>query len=53
MSAQPDFKSKQNKGMLWNTLNESGCFEGLQNTDYSAVKQHFEQSIYYRCPYLL
>lgn len=45
MSAQPDFKSKQNKGMLWNTLNESGCFEGLQNSDYNTVKQHFEKSI--------
>ena len=45
MSAQHAFNSKHNKGMLWNTLNESGCFEGLQNTDYNAVKQHFEQSI--------
>ena len=45
MSAQSDFKSKQNKGMLWNTLNESGCFEGLQNSDYNTVKQHFEKSI--------
>tara|TARA_B100001093_G_scaffold251827_1_gene241144 strand:+ start:68 stop:856 length:789 start_codon:yes stop_codon:yes gene_type:complete len=45
MSAQPAFNSKQNKGMLWNTLNESGCFHGIQNSDYSTVKQHFEQSI--------
>ena len=34
MSAQQAFNSKQNKGMLWNTLN-----------DYNSVKQHFEQSI--------
>ena len=45
MSAQPAFNSKQNKGMLWNTLSEAGCFEGLQNSDYTTVKQHFEQSI--------
>ena len=45
MSAQQAFNSKQNKGMLWNTLNESGCFNGIQNSDYNAVKQHFEQSI--------
>ena len=45
MSAQQAFNSKQNKGMLWNTLNESGCFTGLQNSDYNSVKQHFEQSI--------
>lgn len=45
MSAQQAFNSKQNKGMLWNTLNETGCFDGLQNSDYNTVKQHFEQSI--------
>ena len=45
MSAQSAFNSKQNKGMLWNTLNESGCFSGIQNSDYNTVKQHFEQSI--------
>ena len=45
MSAQHAFNSKHNKGMLWNTLNESGCFQGIQNSDYSTVKQHFEQSI--------
>ena len=45
MSAQHAFNSKYNKGLLWNTLNESGCFQGIQNSDYSTVKQHFEQSI--------
>lgn len=45
MSAQSAFKTKQNKGLLWNTLNESGCFNGIQNSDYDTVKQHFEQSI--------
>lgn len=45
MSAQSAFNSKQNKGMLWNTLNETGCFSGIQNSDYNTVKQHFEQSI--------
>ena len=45
MSAQSAFNSKQNKGLLWNTLNESGCFSGIQNSDYNTVKQHFEQSI--------
>ena len=45
MSAQSAFNSKQNKGLLWNTLNESGCFNGIQNSDYNTVKLHFEQSI--------
>ena len=45
MSAQHAFNSKQNKGMLWNTLNESGCFNGIQNSDYNTVKEHFERSI--------
>jgi len=45
MSAQNAFNTKQNKGMLWNTLNDGGCFNGIQNSDYNAVKQHFEQSI--------
>tara|TARA_B100000963_G_scaffold284328_1_gene253117 strand:- start:2593 stop:3384 length:792 start_codon:yes stop_codon:yes gene_type:complete len=45
MSAQHAFNSKYNKGLLWNTLNESGCFQGIQNSDYSTVKEHFEQSI--------
>jgi hypothetical protein len=45
MSAQSAFNSKQNKGLLWNTLNESGCFNGIQNSDYNTIKLHFEQSI--------
>ena len=45
MSAQHAFNSKHNKGMLWNTLNESGCFNGIQNSDYNTVKEHFERSI--------
>ena len=39
------FATQQNKALLWNTLNESGCFLGISNSDYLVIKQHFEKSI--------
>jgi len=39
------FATKENKGLLWNTLNESGYFNGIENSDYNVVKQNFEQLI--------
>jgi len=39
------FSSIENKGMLWNTLNEGGLFQNLENNKVHEIKIHFENII--------
>ena len=41
------FSSIENKGMLWNTLNEGGLFKNLENNKVHEIKIHFYLMINY------
>lgn len=42
---QQQFDTKENKGLIWNLMNESGVFNGIQNEFLDNVKRDFENKI--------